>query len=330
MYRKYPKNTTQITHNTTQITHKTTQNPIIIPDDIENITNEYPKNISQLPKIFCNYCNNSFSRKDALTRHKLSYCKEKNKQNNIIEQLLENNNKLQLDISELKKIIKPSKLKGNNYLNKTSNTSHTSNSHNTTNTYNGQIIQNQQNINIKMVSFGDEDINKLTEGEILSILKSRNDAFINLVKLVHLNKRLPQYNNILINNLRSDYGSIYDEDKFVVCNKNQIMADLITNRLSDLQQLIVKYNQTKQLTKREIETLSSVIAFLKTCNLEDEDIDGNIIRPDKDTTKKIKDLYKELIFIFYNDRNLVEQTLKQIDTDNNLLIDNLNEDYLDV
>ena len=76
---------------------------------------------------------------------------------------------------------------------------------------------------------------------------------------------MPEYNNILINNLRSDYGSIYDDDKFVVCNKNQIMADLITNRLSDLQQLVIKYNQTKHLTKREIEMLGSVIAFLKTC-----------------------------------------------------------------
>jgi len=65
-------------------------------------------------------------------------------------------------------------------------------------------------------------------------------------------------------------------------------------------------------------------------NLEDEDIDGNIIRPDKETTKKIKDLYKELIYIFYNDRNLVEQTLKDIDKDNKLLIDNINEDFLDV
>ena len=28
-----------------------------------------------------------------------------------------------------------------------------------------------------MVSFGDEDINKLTEREVLSILKSKKDAF---------------------------------------------------------------------------------------------------------------------------------------------------------
>ena len=92
---------------------------------------------------------------------------------------------------------------------------------NISNTNNGQIIQNQNNqqnnINIKMVSFGEEDINKL-KGEILNVLKSRGNAFINLVKLIHLNKRLPEYNNILMNNLRSDYASIINDNKLVVCN----------------------------------------------------------------------------------------------------------------
>jgi hypothetical protein len=74
----------------------------------------------------------------------------------------------------------------------------------------------------------------------------------------------------------------------IVQNKKQIIADLITNRLYDLQQLVIKYKQTKFLSKKEIEILGSVIAFLQTSNLEDEDIDGNIIRPDKETTKKNK------------------------------------------
>ena len=51
-----------------------------------------------------------------------------------------------------------------------------------------------------MVSFGEEDFNRLTEGEILNVLKSKNRAYMNLVKLIHLNERLPEYNNILINN----------------------------------------------------------------------------------------------------------------------------------
>ncbi len=52
------------------------------------------------------------------------------------------------------------------------------------------------------INLGDEDIKKLTEEEILSILTSKSKAFINLIKAVHLNERLPEYSNILVNNLR--------------------------------------------------------------------------------------------------------------------------------
>ena len=52
------------------------------------------------------------------------------------------------------------------------------------------------------MTFGDEDISRLTEEEILKIVKSKKNAFFNLIKSVHLNKRLPEYNNILFNNLK--------------------------------------------------------------------------------------------------------------------------------
>jgi hypothetical protein len=50
-------------------------------------------------------------------------------------------------------------------------------------------------------------MSKLTEDEILKSLKSLSNCFNNFVKVVHLNERLPQYSNILINNMRSEYGS---------------------------------------------------------------------------------------------------------------------------
>ncbi len=46
---------------------------------------------------------------------------------------------------------------------------------------------------------------------------------------------MPENNNILINNLRSDYASIIEDNKLIIKNKNQIIADIISYRLSDLQ-----------------------------------------------------------------------------------------------
>jgi len=175
--------------------------------------------------IVCNYCNKVFARKDNLTKHLKTRCKIKNRHENIIDKLIEDNKTLTENVSKLTEIIANSNIKNQNknnikkYLTSNYTSNYTSNSHNISNTNNGQIIHNQQNnINIKMVSFGEEDINKLTEGEILNVLKSRGNAFINLIKLVHLNKRLPEYNNILMNNLRSDYASIINNNKLMVCN----------------------------------------------------------------------------------------------------------------
>jgi hypothetical protein len=254
------------------------------------------------------------------------FCKKTKK---IIEQENEQNEKISIlskEIEKLKNQLLESTNKKNNIIN---NNSHNTNSNN-------QLINNQHNINIKMVAFGDEDISRLTEEEILKIVKSKKNAFFNLIKSVHLNKRLPEYNNVLFNNFpfgkssifqegalknmnanihifggKSDYGSIFDENKLIVKKKKQIIYDLINNRLTDFEQLIEKYKQSKHLTKRDFEILGEVIQFLKNSN-DDEDIDGNIIRPDKETSKKTKDLYEEIIYIFYNDRDLVEKTFKQI------------------
>jgi hypothetical protein len=64
-----------------------------------------------------------------------------------------------------------------------------------------------------------------------------------------------------------------------------------------------------------LEILASVLEFLKTINLEDEDVDGNIIRPEKLVMKNIKELYKELTYIFYDNRDLVNKNITKISED---------------
>jgi hypothetical protein len=170
-----PPEITQKPHKTTQKPHKTT---------LQNFED------TNIDKLTCILCNLKFSRKDALTRHINNYCK----QNKIIEQnkkLIEDNLKLKQQNEILSKQLVKTKTK-TSIKNQINNNIQTQNN----------ITQNNITIN-----FGDEDMSKLTEDEILKSLKSLSNCFNNFVKVVHLNERLPQYSNILINNMRSDYGS---------------------------------------------------------------------------------------------------------------------------
>jgi len=46
--------------------------------------------------------------------------------------------------------------------------------------------------------------------------------------------------------------------------------------------------------------------------VEDEDIDGKIIKPDKEILRKNKNMFDNLICTFYNDRLLIDRTLKKL------------------
>jgi hypothetical protein len=238
---------------------------------------------------------------------------EKNLNESLVFNTNQNTNQ-NTNIVEIKK--KNSKLIG-----KTSNDVLTANNINSQqniqnqhNIQNLNNIHNQQNININICPFGDENIAKLTEPEILSVLTSKSKIITNLIKTIHLNERLPEQNNILVNNLRSDYCSIMsDDNKLTIKNKNQMIADLIAFRTSDLKKLINQYKDKRKISNKDLNILTNVLDFLKNCYLEDEDVDGNIIKPEKNTLKKIKDLYKELIYMFYDNREMVQ---KSIDSDN--------------
>jgi hypothetical protein len=299
------QNTTKNHQNIAENHQNTTKNHqnTALSNNNTNISTQ--DNITEKLEILCEYCKTSFCRKDVLLKHIKKNCKIKK----IFDEKQLTEKKINSDIDELKKEIanlkqqmiitsnkKIKKKEINNILTQNNNIN------------NGQIINNNFNI----VSFGDEDIKKLTQDEILHILKSRNDAFINLVKMVHLNSRLPEFHNVLINNIKSSYCSIVDDNKLIIRKKDQIIANVISSRLSDLKDLVYEYKQTKHLSRREKDVLDEIITFSENYKLEDEDIDGNIIKPDKDTLRKNKNMFDDLICAFYNNRSLIDHTLKKL------------------
>jgi len=163
-----------------------------------------------------------------------------------------------------------------------------------------------------MLGFGNENISKVLEAEILDALKSYPNTFIKYVKAVNLNERIPENQTVLVRNLKINIASIVEDNKLVMKDKNKIIEELIQNRLPEIKNFAKDYLIEKKISRKEYDFVMSSINFLETSFFEAEDIDGNIVKADKDTVKKLKEIYKELLYQFYDYRKMVSENIKKL------------------
>jgi uncharacterized C2H2 Zn-finger protein len=192
----------------------------------------------------CKYCQKIFCRNDSLMRHiNQNSCKVKKELNDVYLSEIEALKKKLMDhaskISEL---------------NVERNTNIVSNSNNTINTVNNNVT-NQINI----VSIGKEDLSKLTQEELLKIATSGVYYPIVAADIIHCNERLPDYQNILISNLRSNKGSVYSVGNWVTKNQDDIIKQLmdvdkmhVTNIIKDIKVDDEKLKNKIEYTKDEL------------------------------------------------------------------------------
>jgi len=95
--------------------------------------------------------------------------------------------------------------------------------------------------NINIVQLGNENIlETLSQKEKLKILSHCYGSFDKLIECVHFNPKYPQFKNITITNLKDDYAYKYDEkqNKFIACKKEELLEDLLDNRVIDLEEIL--------------------------------------------------------------------------------------------
>ena len=174
-------------------------------------------------KLTCKTCNRVFSFVQSRWRHEQ---KCKNKEDTGLKQELE---KVKEELAILKQ--EQQKIKATNI-----NKGKIYNTNNTTNNTN-----NTTNI----VKFGTEDImNILDSSQIMKILNSRLLAVEESIKTIHFNEKLPEYQNIRINNLRSNVAMIHDGERFNAVNQYGAIDELIDNHFDIITHLI-EDNQDK-------------------------------------------------------------------------------------
>jgi hypothetical protein len=83
----------------------------------------------------------------------------------------------------------------------------------------------------------------ISKNDQIKILKQKNDALLEIIKLVHFSSKYPQFHNIAIKEGKAyQYNDI--ENKFLETPKENMLFDLIENRVND----IYDFNEENKLS----------------------------------------------------------------------------------
>lgn len=136
------------------------------------------------------------------------------------------------------------------------------NINNKTKNINNGSINNGTIINKNIIKFGSEDIkNILTNEQIHKIVNSRLLAIEESIKQIHFNKDKPEYQNIKINNLRSNIALVHDGEQFNVTNQYSAISTLIDNHVESIEQILD--DKKSILPIRTVEKLEMLIGKLE-------------------------------------------------------------------
>jgi hypothetical protein len=148
----------------------------------------------------CEHCKRSFTRGNNLTRH-YARCKVKKKKE---ENDYEFQKKLKDTIEEMAKSGQLVKI--DQPLTKQGVQQNIDFSQNN----NGMI----NNFNIKLNAYDKTDKSHITNNDILKCIKKGNMGIPHMIKLIHCNKYKPENHNVCLNNIKSNYISVYNGDKW--------------------------------------------------------------------------------------------------------------------
>jgi hypothetical protein len=253
-------------------------------------------------KIKCDYCNKHYNNKYTLKTH-LKTCSIKKFNEQTIQ--INNDNLIileQLKIERIKEEKEVLKLK----LKLKSKSSSTTTNNNIKN-INSQLNLNNTNINnnFKIISIGRENLQEiLSLIEKKTILNARYGCLEQLVNIIHCGN-YDQFKNILITNLKDEYAYKYDNNlnKFICIKKNEIIRDLVSERLENIREI---YEELSETNKINDSTKKLIKEFLDKMTNEDkyiENVEG--------TTYKNFRTYKEhrVKILIYNNMDKISQDL---------------------
>lgn len=247
------------------------------------------------PDNICDYCHRKFVQKTSLYRHKRLYCKEvkqKKKEQDILQKI---NTPIMYSEQQMKEIMnylikeKDKKLEEfegkiksleqeleqqkqqvakNVYHNNGTNNNNTHNGYDThngdNNTHHGNNTMNntmnnvgrdQQNINITINSYGNENLDSISKEQWLSILKRNHLALPELIKAIHIDNETNR--NLYVPSTKNKYGMVFNGNQWNLREIHDILDEVIDDNLNRIDDYVNDNNQ--YISDRLIEKLDRMI-----------------------------------------------------------------------
>jgi hypothetical protein len=228
----------------------------------------------------CRTCKKSFKFKQSRWKHEKTCSKKDDELLEFKKHIIEEYNELKKENKEIKKqneeLMKLLKVHPKT-LTKMNN--------------NGCLINNGT-MNVQIVQLGHENLHEvLNDNQKLSILNKQAMSLNQLIELIHTNPEFTQFRNVCITNLQSSVGFKYCDKakKFLAVNKNELLNDLIENRIYDIQNFY-----------KEIESKMTP----DKANKMKKFIDRMLNEPELKNLKK-----EEIKLILYNNRDKINTEL---------------------
>jgi hypothetical protein len=203
-----------------------------------------------------------------------------------------------LDKKTLIKMLKAVKEKETKTKSITNNTNNINGDNNTTNNINNQQINNvTNNIQINLNNYDEPNCDFLTMEQKNKFLKDRYKGLIDFITYVYFNESYPENHTVLYTNLRSKYGHIYKNNKWIAEE-----IDMIADRLN----------------KESFDKLSQHLDDIKGDKMKAIKYEKDIEKGDKfidhymsnDTSKESNTVIKKTL---YNNKDVVTKTRDKID-----------------
>jgi len=206
----------------------------------------------------CEYCNKIFSNKYNLRAH-LKICKENIIDDHAQHQIEELKKMFEKKFEEQQKKFEEQQRKIEDQQKQINELSHTSETNNNI-TVNENSHNTTTNNVINIYSSGKEDLSRLSHEDVIKLCTSGTYYPLIAAEILHCNEKYPEFQNVLISNLRATTGLIKINDKWVTKSQDEVLNNMMNVDKKHISTLIKDLEVEKKLkvklesTQDEIDT----------------------------------------------------------------------------